>query len=101
MIETRGIAMPKRKRKGSKKMIPLEKTVTIRWGIQQGEHLRTSREAKGLSMEKLCERLKEYGVNCVPANLFKLEKGTAQTIKTETLLILISLLDMDIKDFLN
>lgn len=100
VIKIKELTMPK-KNKGKKRMIPIEKTATICWGKSQGEYLRVSREAKGLSMEKLSEKLKEYGVNCVPSNLVKLEKGTAQTIKTETLLILISILDIDLKYFLN
>lgn len=96
------ITMPKKNRKGNKReMIPLEKAVTLHWGKPQGEKLRMKREEKGLSMDKLSEQLKEYGISCVPSNMVKLERGEAQSIKTETLLALISLLDMDIKDFLN
>jgi DNA-binding Xre family transcriptional regulator len=96
----RAITMPKKDRKGNKReMIPLEKAVTLRWGKSQGEKLKEKREEKGLSMERLSVQLKEYGINCVPSNLVKLEKGEAQSIKTETLLALISLLDMDILDF--
>lgn len=100
ITKTREITMPKKNRKGNRReMIPLEKAVTIRWGKSQGEKLKAKREEKGLSMEKLSAQLKEYGISCVASNLVKLEKGETQSIKTETLLALIFLLDMDILDF--
>lgn len=97
MIKTKVIAMPKKNRKGQK--IPLEKAATLFWGKSQGEKLKAGRERKGLSMEKLSALLEECGISCKPSNIVNLEKGDAQTIKTKTLLVLISLLDMDIKDF--
>jgi DNA-binding Xre family transcriptional regulator len=98
----RVITMPKKDTGGDDRyMIPLDLAVYFLWGESQGQKIKKRRLEKQLSMADISKRLElEYEITCSLSYINKLEKGLAESVKTEKLLALIDVLDMDIGDFL-
>jgi transcriptional regulator with XRE-family HTH domain len=83
-------------------MIPLELANSFLWSKSRGLKIENKRLEKKLSRAEVSKRIKEkHHINdCGNSYVRNVEKGIAKSVRTDILLALIDLLDMDIQDFL-
>jgi transcriptional regulator with XRE-family HTH domain len=91
-----------KKKNENKQLIPLQSVAYFRWSKRSGDILREKRLENKLSMNDLSQRSEiELGVICSLTYISKLEKGLSKSVEMDKLLALISVLNININEFLH
>lgn len=83
----------------SKSFLILESIYSLRWDVSKGSVISKARLIQNMTIKDLSVMVASHGIECSEFYLEQLESGGFISIEIEKFIILMYLLDLDLKDF--